>query len=116
MKKFKEERNQILIENGYFVTEKITLEDLQKLPESEQDTYSRNWNNSEIEEYTREVLNPELTDEQIEKIQSFLSYKCLDKISKDTDIIKKCVLFFTILTAISIIISVISAVQLAKFF
>lgn len=116
MKKYEKDLAKMLIESGYGVEEKISLEELKKLPTKEQDTYARNWDNAEIEEYVRTVVDKSLSEEDIEKIEKVLYYKRLDKMCDNILILSRCTVFFTILTAVSLILSIVSVVSLFSAF
>lgn len=103
MKKLQENINKALVESGFSVSEKITRDEYLALADEEKEKFDRDWSNNVDEVYYRESVDPELADEDTDKVQSLLLYRKLSDISDSVKTIKHCMLFFTVLTVIALI-------------
>lgn len=119
IEKLNEEMKGILDEYGYLEYEKEFLpheEWEKKLYESEEKGLDFEMNENGEKVYFQEKLSGTFTDEEFNKVYKILLLKKISSLEEKVNTVKLCNIWFTVLTIISLIATIITTTNLMKLF
>lgn len=113
MKSLIKEKENFLINHGFAEDEEMLYEvGYRSLSDEEKKQYKYVENKESMDEYVKEANIPEYSEKEFENILKLVVNKNLENIEKHLKVIKGCVTYFTVLTTIGLIYTIISIMSL----